>query len=97
MGFPGIKIRWTHGSKRGVGTAYPTVSTFWVSLWNGVLTEIFYSTIDKIQTCQFILDLTKAIAKIDKKFMSLIFVNYNSYKFKNKINNCTFFSLSFFL
>ena len=40
----GIKPRWTHGSKQGIGTAYSTSSKIWFSLWNGVLTEIFYPT-----------------------------------------------------
>ena len=50
FGHPGIAPRWTHGSKQGVGTAYSTASKIWFSLWNGVLTEIFYPTIDKPQT-----------------------------------------------
>ena len=50
FGTSGIKPRWTHGSKQGIGTAYSTSSKIWFSLWNGVLTEIFYPTIDKPQT-----------------------------------------------
>lgn len=50
FGHPGIEPRWTHGGKEGIGTAYSTSSRAWFTLWNGVLTEIFYPTIDKPQT-----------------------------------------------
>ncbi|WP_036481065.1 glycoside hydrolase family 15 protein [Myxosarcina sp. GI1] len=50
FGHPGIEPRWTHGSKEGIGTAYSVASNIWFTLWNGVLTEIFYPTIDKPQT-----------------------------------------------
>lgn len=50
FGHPGIEPRWTHGSKQGIGTAYSVASSIWFTLWNGVLTEIFYPTIDKPQT-----------------------------------------------
>jgi glucoamylase len=46
FGHPGIEPRWTHGSKDGVGTAYSVSSHVWFTVWNGVLTEIFYPSID---------------------------------------------------
>lgn len=49
FGHPGIEPRWTHGSKRGVGTAYSADSRIWFTLWNGVITEVYYPTIDRPQ------------------------------------------------
>jgi glucoamylase len=49
FGHPGIEPRWTQGNKDGVGTAYSTASRVWFTLWNGVLTECYYPTIDRPQ------------------------------------------------
>jgi glucoamylase len=49
FGGPGIEPRWTHGGKDGVGTAYSATSRIWFTLWNGVLTEVYYPTIDRPQ------------------------------------------------
>lgn len=49
FGRPGIEPRWTHGSKDGVGTAYAASSRVWFTLWNGVLTEAYYPTVDRPQ------------------------------------------------
>ena len=49
FGRPGIEPRWTHASKDGVGTAYASSSRIWFTLWNGVLTEVYYPTIDRPQ------------------------------------------------
>jgi glucoamylase len=49
FGRPGIEPRWTHGSKDGVGTAYAASSRIWFTIWNGVLTEIYYPTVDRPQ------------------------------------------------
>ncbi|MEB3355786.1 MAG: glycoside hydrolase family 15 protein [Synechococcales bacterium] len=46
----GTPPRWTQGNKDGVGTAYSTASRIWFTLWNGVLTEIYYPTVDRPQT-----------------------------------------------
>ncbi len=46
----GAEPRWTQGNKDGVGTAYSTASRVWFTLWNGVLTELYYPTIDRPQT-----------------------------------------------
>jgi glucoamylase len=50
FGQPGISPRWTHGDKAGVGTAYAASSRVWFTLWNGILTEIYYPTVDRPQT-----------------------------------------------
>jgi len=49
FGRPGIEPRWTHGSKDGVGTAYSASSRIWFTIWRGVLTEIYYPTVDRPQ------------------------------------------------
>jgi glucoamylase len=49
FGWPGIEPRWTHGGKDGVGTAYAASSRIWFTLWNGIITEVYYPTIDHPQ------------------------------------------------
>ncbi|RMG49903.1 MAG: glucan 1,4-alpha-glucosidase [Acidobacteria bacterium] len=49
FGRPGIEPRWTHGNKDGVGTAYSADSRIWFTLWNGIVTEVYYPTIDRPQ------------------------------------------------
>jgi glucoamylase len=49
FGGPGIEPRWTQGNKDGVGTAYSAASRVWFTLWNGVLTEVYYPTADRPQ------------------------------------------------
>lgn len=49
FGHPGIEPRWTHGGKDGVGTAYSSPSHIWFTIWNGILTEVYYPTIDRPQ------------------------------------------------
>lgn len=49
FGRPGMEPRWTAGSKDGVGTAYATSSRIWFTIWNGILTETYYPTIDRPQ------------------------------------------------
>ena len=50
FGWPGISPRWTAGSKDGVGTAYSDASKVWFTLWRGILTEIYWPSVDKPQT-----------------------------------------------
>src|ERR1700722_3681874 len=49
FGWPGIEPRWTHGGKDGVGTAYAASSRVWFTLWNGIITEVYYPTVDRPQ------------------------------------------------
>ena len=49
FGWPGIEPRWTHGSKDGVGTAYSASSRIWFTVWNGIITELYYPTLDRPQ------------------------------------------------
>ncbi|MBI3951961.1 MAG: glucan 1,4-alpha-glucosidase [Acidobacteria bacterium] len=49
FGGPGIEPRWTWGNKDGVGAAYSADSRIWFTLWNGILTEVYYPTVDRPQ------------------------------------------------
>jgi glucoamylase len=48
-GGPGIPARWTRGAKDAVGTAYAVSSRIWYTLANGIVTEVYYPTIDTPQ------------------------------------------------
>ncbi len=50
FGGPGIPPKWTHGDKEGMGTAYSGSSRLWFTLWNGIVTEVYYPTVDRPQT-----------------------------------------------
>ena len=49
FGAPGIDPRWTHGNKNGVGTAYAASSRIWFTLFGGIVTEVYYPTVDRPQ------------------------------------------------
>lgn len=48
-GHPGISPTWSSSSKDGVGCAYATSSRVWFTLAQGIVTEIYYPTIDRPQ------------------------------------------------
>jgi glucoamylase len=54
-GGPGITPKWTFGAKDAVGTAYSVSSRVWYTLYAGVITEVYYPTIDtpQIRDTQF--------------------------------------------
>ncbi|HET7872925.1 MAG TPA: glycoside hydrolase family 15 protein [Terriglobales bacterium] len=56
FGKPGIAPTWSTSSKDGVGTAYATSSRSWFTVALGIVTEIYYPTIDKpqIRDAQFL-------------------------------------------
>lgn len=55
-GGPGIAPRWTRGAKDAVGTAYSVSSRVWYTIANGVITEVYFPTIDspQIRDLQFL-------------------------------------------
>ena len=57
FGPPGINPTWTTSSKDGIGTAYSTSSRIWFTVAMGILTEIYYPTIDRpqIRDAQFLI------------------------------------------
>ncbi|HSM84838.1 MAG TPA: glucan 1,4-alpha-glucosidase [Candidatus Limnocylindrales bacterium] len=79
FGHPGIPPTWSSSSKDGIGTAYATSSRVWFTLAQGIVTEIYYPTIDRpqIRDAQFLVtdgktffheekrDLTAAVERIE--------------------------------
>jgi len=49
FGAPGCEPRWTDGDKDGIGTAYSSGSRVWFTIRRGILTEVYYPTIDRPQ------------------------------------------------
>lgn len=49
FGAPGIEPRWTAGDKGGVGTAYSASSRLWYTIARGIVTELYYPTVDRPQ------------------------------------------------
>jgi glucoamylase len=49
FGWPGLEPRWTQADKDGIGTAYAADSRVWYTIGQGILTEIYYPTIDSPQ------------------------------------------------
>ena len=48
-GGPGTSPRWTHSAKDVIGTAYSTSSHVWFTISDGVISEVYYSTLDRPQ------------------------------------------------
>lgn len=46
-GAPGAKATWTNGHKQGVGTAWSLTSKVWFTLGDGVVTEVYYPSVDR--------------------------------------------------
>jgi len=49
FGGPGMAPKWARSAKEGVGTAYSTSSRIWFTVWNGILTEAYYPSVDHPQ------------------------------------------------
>ncbi len=49
FGKPGGKPHWTQANKEGVGTAHALSTRLWFTLCQGVVTEVYYPTIDSPQ------------------------------------------------
>jgi glucoamylase len=49
FGAPGCGPSWTHANKDGVGTAYSTGGRVWYTIGQGILTEVYYPTVDRPQ------------------------------------------------
>ncbi len=56
-GAPGLDAHWPSAAKNGFGTANTLSSKVWFTLNNGVMTEVYYPTLDvpNVQTLQFVL------------------------------------------
>ena len=71
FGHPGIPPTWSPGSKDGMGTAYSQASKIWFTLSMGILTEIYYPTIDhpQIRDAQFLVSDGKTFFDEEKRDM----------------------------
>src|SRR5665213_1445051 len=49
FGAPGIEPRWAQANKDGVGTTNSTDGRVWFTIGSGVLTEVYYPTVDRPQ------------------------------------------------
>ncbi|MGH9582751.1 MAG: glycoside hydrolase family 15 protein, partial [Bryobacteraceae bacterium] len=49
FGAPGCEPRWTHADKEGIGTALSTGGRVWFTVRGGILTEVYYPTVDRPQ------------------------------------------------
>jgi len=72
FGHPGISPRWTHGDKDGVGTAYAASSQVWFTLWNGIITEVYYPTVDRpqVRDLQYMITDGKSFFHDEKRLKS---------------------------
>lgn len=71
FGKPGIEPRWTQGNKDGVGTAYETSTDIWFTLFSGVLTEVYYPTIDQpqLRDMQYLITDGKSFCHEEKRHL----------------------------
>jgi glucoamylase len=71
FGKPGIEPKWTHGNKDAVGTAYASGSRLWFTIFRGVVTEVFYPTIDRpqIRDIQYLVSDGKTFVHEEKRDM----------------------------
>jgi glucoamylase len=69
FGHPGIEPRWTSARKQGVGTAYSSSSRVWFTIWQGIVTETYYPTVDRpqIRDWQFLLSDGKTFFHEEKR------------------------------
>lgn len=69
FGKPGLPPNWSPASKQGIGTACNDVSKVWFTIANGIITEVFYPTIDTANTrdIQFLITDGKGFFDEEKK------------------------------
>jgi glucoamylase len=68
FGAPGMEPRWTGSEKEAVGTAYNTASRVWFTLARGILTEIYFPTVDspQVRDLQFLVTDGKTFCHDEK-------------------------------
>jgi glucoamylase len=74
FGKPGIEPRWTHSNKAGIGTAYSASSHLWFTIWNGIVTEVYYPTIDRpqLRDLQFLVTDGKTFFHEEKRDLTVL-------------------------
>src|SRR6185503_4842139 len=82
---PGPDAHWRTAAKNGFGTSVMLSSKVWFTLADGVMTEVFYPTLDipNVQTLQFHIAIGgKVETEIDDTFHRLELPNPNSLTFR---------------
>src|ERR1700679_468073 len=71
FGAPGMEPRWAHGNKEGVGTAYAASSRIWFTLWKGIVTEVYFPTVDspQLRDMQFLITDGKSFFHEEKRHL----------------------------
>lgn len=69
FGKPGSPPNWSPASKQGIGTARNDISKVWFTIANGIVTEVFYPTVDTANTkdLQFLITDGKTFVDEEKK------------------------------
>jgi len=69
FGAPGIAPRWTRGAKDAVGTAYSASSCLWFTLAQGVVTEVYFPTLDRpqIRDLQFLVSDNRSFSHDERR------------------------------
>jgi glucan 1,4-alpha-glucosidase len=67
-GAPGDSSSWTTGAKQGIGTSATTASKVWHTLSQGVLTEVYYPTVDvaNVQDLQLIVTDGETFTELER-------------------------------
>lgn len=73
FGKPGSEPFWTHSNKAGVGTAYSASSHLWFTVWNGIVTEVYYPTADRpqIRDLQYLVTDSKTFFHEEKSDLTI--------------------------
>jgi glucoamylase len=89
FGWPGIEPRWTHGGKDGVGTAYSASSRIWFTLWNGILTEVYYPTIDRpqLRDLQYLISDGESFFHEEKRHLSTKIERLSRHALEYRVTN----------
>ncbi len=72
FGAPGIEPRWTRSDKQAVGTAYSASSRIWFTLAAGIISEVYYPTIDRpqIRDLQYLITDGKTFFHDERRHMT---------------------------
>ncbi|MFZ0212389.1 MAG: glycoside hydrolase family 15 protein [Candidatus Acidiferrales bacterium] len=89
FGQPGIHPRWTHGGKDGVGTAYSASSQIWFTFWNGIITEVYYPTVDRpqLRDLQYLITDGKSFFHEEKRHLKSKFERLSNYTLGYRCTN----------
>ena len=89
FGKPGIEPKWTQGNKDGVGTAYSGSSRLWFTIFRGVVTEVFYPTIDRpqLRDIQYLISDGKTFVHEEKRHLETRIARSNPHALSFRITN----------